>query len=159
MKRILLAGSALAVVVGSLGGCVADKKEPNYSVSSQATPLPADSEAVRATEQRLREDMAGVKVLVVTACSEKLHISSVDRPEDMAAVGKCTNDQIQVFGKDALARIKAKELTEYEAGQFMLNQAVGFLQANSEAARYRDSAELIQIAVEGGSILLHSKPE
>ncbi|PNB71025.1 hypothetical protein C1X64_27030 [Pseudomonas sp. GW456-E7] len=157
MKRILLAG--FAVVVGSLGGCVADKKEPNHPISSQATPLPADSEAVRATKQRLQEDLAGVKVLIVMACSEKLHIPTLDRPEDLAAVGKCTNDQIKVFGKEALARIEARELTENEAGQFMLNQAVGFLQANSEGARTRDSAELIQIAVEGGSRLLLSKPE
>ncbi|MNR42681.1 hypothetical protein D3C85_1612200 [compost metagenome] len=57
------------------------------------------------------------------------------------------------------ARIEARELTENEARQFMLNQAVGFLQANNEAARTRDSAELIQIAVEGGSRLLLSKPE
>jgi PBP1b-binding outer membrane lipoprotein LpoB len=158
MKRILLEGLAVVVVVGSLGGCVADKKEQNYSVSSQTTPLPANSEAIRATRQRLQEDMKGVQALVVTACSEKLHISSVDRPEDLAAVVKCTNDQIKIMGTEALARIDAKELTQNEAGQFMLNQAAAFLQANSEAARFRDSAELIQIAVEGGKRLLLSKP-
>jgi len=135
-------------------------KEPNHPVSLQTASLPSESEAVRAARQRLQEDIEGVKALVVAGCSEKLHISSVERPEDMAATLKCTNDQIKVIGEETLARLKAKELANNEAGQFMLNQSVSFLKANSETARVRDSAELIKIAVESRNrLLLISEPK
>ncbi|MWV17808.1 hypothetical protein F3I16_17340 [Pseudomonas sp. L-22-4S-12] len=159
MKRILSIGPALAVVVGSLGGCAAVQKEPNDSASSQMASLPVESEAQRIANQRVQEDIAGVKVLIVVACSEKLSIPTVERPEDLATVKKCSDDQLKVIGNDALARIEARELSDSEVGPFMLNQAAAFLQANSEAARARDPAELIKIAREGGGRLFLSKPE
>lgn len=159
MIRIFWVGPVLAIVVGALGGCAAVQREPNEPAPSQAPSLPAGSEAKRITKQRVEEDIAAVKTLVVVACSARLNIPSVDRPEDMAAVKECTDGQLKTIASETLARIEAKELPDREAGQFMLNQAAAFLQANSEYARSRDPAELIQIALEGSKRLLLSKPE
>lgn len=97
--------------------------------------------------------------MIVVACSEKLEIPNVDRPEDLAAVTECAEDQLAVIATEALALRKAKQLPDSEVGQFMLTQAVAFLQANSEYARARDPAEIIQIARESGRKQLLTKPE
>lgn len=155
----MLLGPLLAVVVGSLGGCAAVPKEPNDSASSQMASLPVESEAQRIAKRRIQEDIAGVKVLIIFGCSEKLNIPTIERPEDLTIVKKCTDEQLKVVGNDVLTRMAAKELSDSEGGPYMLKQAAAFLQANSEAARARDPAELIKIAREGGGRLLLSKPE
>ncbi|WKC35836.1 hypothetical protein QYM18_15315 [Ectopseudomonas chengduensis] len=157
MKRIFLLGAVVGLVA-TLVGCTTDKREPSNLASSPAASSPATPEAVLVAEQQTHKDIAGVKALVVTACSEILDISSLDSPEDLAALVKCTNDQLQVIGKETLSRLEAKSLRDDESGQFMLNQAVAFLQASSETARDRDPTELIKIALEGGSRLLLSNP-
>ncbi|WP_156480592.1 hypothetical protein [Aquipseudomonas alcaligenes] len=159
MKRIFWVGPALAFVVGSLGGCASAEKEPSESVPPQAASQPADSEAKRIAKQQLQNDIQGVKTVIVVACSEKLEIPNVDRPEDLAAVTECAEDQLAVIATEALALRKAKQLPDSEVGQFMLTQAVAFLQANSEYARARDPAEIIQIARESGRKQLLTKPE
>lgn len=107
--------------------------------------------------QRFQEDQAGATALVMMGCAEKLHIPPEHPPEYEAAAVQCASDQMKVISNEALARIDARELAYNEAGQFLLNQAVSFLKANSEAARIQDSAELIRVAVQEGRRVLLSK--
>jgi hypothetical protein len=143
MKRILITSLSIACALTGLSGC-----------ATKPTPVPdtasvAEAKArTAADDQRLREEFSGAQALVVLGCSEKLHIASVDHPEDMAAIKTCTDTQVSDISNAVLARLEAGEFPANETGQFILRQAVVFLQTYSEGARSRDSDQLIQSAME-----------